>query len=252
MCFDLSLFSEVSIVTGVTISLPNGTSLPITHTGIIRLSDTLILHNVLHVPSFKFNLLSVSSLLKCDRSSAHFTYDSCIIQDHTQGLTIGRGHLMHNLYILQPSYAATSSHVCGSFLVYGVLWHQRFGHPSTAKLQLLSGNLSMSKLKSECPCDICPLAKQKRLPFVSNNHFSSSPFDLIYLDFLGPFSVESVEGHRYFLTIVDDCSRVIWVYMLKKKSDVTRIFPDFVTHVHNQYGILIKSIRSDNAPELAL
>lgn len=38
---------------------------------------------------------------------------------------------------------------------------------------------------------------------------------------------EPVDGFCIFLTIVDDYARVTWVYMLKQKSDVHTIFPDF-------------------------
>ncbi|KAG7554761.1 Retrotransposon gag domain [Arabidopsis suecica] len=61
-----------------------------------------------------------------------------------QGLTIGRGTLMHNLYILQldvptPSSSLQTMHFSGSLMVDGDLWHKRLGHPSTAKLLQLSG-----------------------------------------------------------------------------------------------------------------
>ena len=100
-------------------------------------------------------------------------------------------------------------------------------------------------------CHICPLAKQKRLPFISNSHLSISPFNLIHLDIWCPFSVESIDGFKYFLTIVDGCTRVTWIYMLKNKSDVIIVFPIFVKYVLTQYQSVIKAIRSDNAPELA-
>ncbi|CAA7044889.1 unnamed protein product [Microthlaspi erraticum] len=132
VCFDLALFSNLLPVSAVTVSLPNGIREPISHTGIVHLSHDLVLHNVLHVPSFRFNLISVSSLLKDSNSSNHFYSNHCLIQESTQGLMIGRGTLIQNLYILQPS---TSSNFCGSLLVDGALWHQRLGHPSFAKLQ---------------------------------------------------------------------------------------------------------------------
>ena len=115
----------------------------------------------------------------------------------------------------------------------------------------MSGTLPVSKSSLQHHCDICPLAKQKRLPFVSNNHLSALPFDLIHLDIWGPSSVESIDGFKYFLTIVNDCTRVTWIYMLKNKSDVITVFPIFVKYVQTQYQSVIKAIRSDNAPELA-
>ena len=70
------------------------------------------------------------------------------------------------------------------------------------------------------------------------------------MDTWGPFSIESVHGYKYFLTIVDDATRVTWVYMLQNKSDVAAIFSTFITHITTQYNAKLKPIRTDNAPEL--
>lgn len=39
--------------------------------------------------------------------------------------------------------------------------------------------------------------------------------------------------------------------MMKNKSEVLKVFPIFLKHVMTQYHTVIRSIRSDNAPELA-
>ena len=57
------LFTEFTTVSCV-VALPNGEIAMVTHIGSITLSSILILHNVLCVPSFSFNLLSVSQLTK--------------------------------------------------------------------------------------------------------------------------------------------------------------------------------------------
>ena len=44
------------------VQLPNGELAQVTHIGTVVLSSSLILKNVLCVPSFSFNLLSISSL----------------------------------------------------------------------------------------------------------------------------------------------------------------------------------------------
>lgn len=44
-----------------------------------------------------------------------------------------------------------------------------------------------------------------------------------------------------FLTIVDDCTRVTWVYMMKYKSDVLTIFPAFLKFVLTQYNSTVKA-----------
>ena len=94
------------------------------------------------------------------------------------------------------------------------------------------------------------LAKQQRLSFPSHNHMSTIPFALLHLDTWGPFATESIDGFKYFLTIVNDYSRVTWVYMLKNKSEVTIVFPKFLKLISTQYGGVVKAIRTDNAHEL--
>lgn len=117
------------------------------------------------------------------------------------------------------------------------LWHKRLGHLYVSKLQSLHSVLCflLEKLITDFHCKNCHLAKQKHLLFVSNNKISDSPFDLVHVDVWGPFSTHTNDGYRYFLTIVDDCSRATWVYVLKAKSDVLIIFPSFVTIIETQF-----------------
>ena len=49
---------------------------------------------------------------------------------------------------------------------------------------------------------------------------------------------------------MDDFSLFIWVYLLRSKFDVISIFPDFYKLIQTQFGVDIKFVRSDNAPEL--
>ncbi|GKB04325.1 ribonuclease H-like domain-containing protein [Tanacetum coccineum] len=44
--------------------------------------------------------------------------------------------------------------------------------------------------------------------------------DVVHLDVWGPYRVTSRDGYKYFLTIVDDVSRAVWVYLLKNKSEI--------------------------------
>ena len=60
-------------------------------------------------------------------------------------------------------------------------------------------------------CKVCPLAKQKRLPFPFNNKLSSNAFDLIHLDVCGPYGIPTLDCFKYFLTVVDDATRATWV-----------------------------------------
>ncbi|KAL4377204.1 hypothetical protein GQ457_02G034800 [Hibiscus cannabinus] len=53
----------------------------------------------------------------------------------------------------------------------------------------------------------------------------------------------------YFLTIVDDSSRMTWVHLLKLKSDVHVCLKKFLTLVKDQFNATVKVFHSDNGIE---
>ncbi|XP_071693351.1 uncharacterized protein [Rutidosis leptorrhynchoides] len=63
---------------------------------------------------------------------------------------------------------------------------------------------------------------------------------------LMPCEVTIKEGYKYFLTIVDDHSRLVWVFLLKQKSDASQNVIDFTEMFLNQFNKSIKIVRSDN------
>lgn len=69
--------------------------------------------------------------------------------------------------------------------------------------------MSVSSIDKSDLCPVCPLAKQKRLPFISHNNMYKSAFDLVHIDVWGPFSVESVEDTDIFLL----CSMIVHVVL---------------------------------------
>ncbi|KNZ64319.1 putative retroelement polyprotein, partial [Puccinia sorghi] len=50
---------------------------------------------------------------------------------------------------------------------------------------------------------------------------SSKPFEELHMDLVGPISPPSQEGHKYFLTIVDSCTRFCSAIPVKHKSDIS-------------------------------
>lgn len=53
----------------------------------------------------------------------------------------------------------------------------------------------------------------------------------------------------YFLTIVDDFSRGVWVYLKAEKSEVSHKIKQFCSMVLTQFGKRVKVLRSDNGTE---
>ena len=49
-----------------------------------------------------------------------------------------------------------------------------------------------------------------------------------------------------FLTIVDDFSRAVWIYLLLDKKEMSQVLLNFIALVERQYEKQMKIIRSDN------
>ena len=60
MICSISLFISITVKISANVKLPNGKFAAVIHIGTIQISANLTLTNVLCVPSFSFNLLSVS------------------------------------------------------------------------------------------------------------------------------------------------------------------------------------------------
>jgi transposase InsO family protein len=90
--------------------------------------------------------------------------------------------------------------------------------------------------------------KQKKLSFFSTviNRIKGT-LDYIHSDLWGP-SRESSKGNDsyYLITFIDDFSKKIWVYFLKEKSEVFKVFKEWKIFLKNQTGKKIKSLRTDN------
>nr|DAD38746.1 TPA_asm: hypothetical protein HUJ06_013068 [Nelumbo nucifera] len=69
----LKYFDSYTTIHGLFVTLPNGTKVQAAHIGTIPPTFAIILNDVLFVPSFSFNLISVQKLAKDSNSSVIFT-----------------------------------------------------------------------------------------------------------------------------------------------------------------------------------
>ncbi|XP_075500194.1 uncharacterized protein LOC142538780 [Primulina tabacum] len=76
---------------------------------------------------------------------------------------------------------------------------------------------------------------------------SSFPSQLQTTYLWGPFRNATYNGERYFLTIVDEFTRITWNFLMQSKLDLFPIIRNFIALIHNQFSTTIKIIRTDNA-----
>ena len=99
----ITLFTKITSSISTFVQLPNSEKVTVTQIGTIQVTSTLVLENFLCVPSFSFNLISVSKLTKSLSCCLVFLSNFCSIQDLSYWKTIGVGKLHNNLYLLQAS-----------------------------------------------------------------------------------------------------------------------------------------------------
>ena len=183
MVHSITCFTTIIATLNTFVNLSNGEVASVTHIGVVKISEHLTLHNVLCVLSFSFNLISVSQLAKSSVCCLIFFGNLCFIQDLAHWSTLGLGRECNGLYLLDKCSISTPSIAAFVHNAQPFLWHSRLGHLSNAKLASIKPNdVPCFTSIENFNCDICPLAKQKRLPFNKSSHFSNSCFELIHCD----------------------------------------------------------------------
>jgi hypothetical protein len=123
---------------------------------------------------------------------------------------------------------------------------------SDSRIKLLSQYDPNISVNTNNCCTVCPLAKQHPLPFPVNDSTSNKIFDLVHCDIWGPFSTDSLNGVKYFLTIVDDFSRFTWVHLMVSKSQTRYLLVSFINLVADQFNTMVKILRSENGIEFQM
>ena len=107
------------------------------------------------------------------------------------------------------------------------LWHNRLGHMSQKGMKELLSKGKLPELKNVYfdMCESCVMRKQKKLSFLTGGRkLRATKLDLVHTDLWGPSSMASLGGSWYYITFINKCSRKIWIYFLKNKSDVFDTF----------------------------
>ncbi|KAL2942349.1 Retrovirus-related Pol polyprotein from transposon RE1 [Bienertia sinuspersici] len=184
ICNDLSAFTTYHTVSNANnlITISDGRALKVQHIGSVSICQGIQLYNVLHVPEFKFNLISVHKLCKDLNCTLQFSSNECLVQCQ-QGPTIPLGSLTGGLYQVTSSENKTteyssssgivSSRVCNASVLsksdQAKLWHLRLGHLPFSQIKHVIPDYGVNNVWTDCICQVCHFAKQTRLPFPVSN-----------------------------------------------------------------------------------
>ncbi|KAI9161237.1 hypothetical protein LWI28_015656 [Acer negundo] len=129
--------------------LPSGDKANIIAKGSLSLNSVYYLHDMLCVPTFKVDLMSVSRLTKGLNCSIIFFPSWCVLQDLATKRMIGLGKQRDDLYYLvalatkksvTASFSNTHQPTCNLTVSSTDLWHNRLGHASSPRLSFIAKN----------------------------------------------------------------------------------------------------------------
>ncbi|GKD69550.1 retrovirus-related pol polyprotein from transposon TNT 1-94, partial [Tanacetum coccineum] len=136
---------------------------------------------------------------------------------------------MENLLLSSPICLLSKASKTKSWL-----WHRRLSHlnfdyiTSLAKQGLVRG-LPKLKYQKDHLCSACALGKSKKHSHKPKAEDSiQEKLYLLHMDLCGPMRIQSINGRKYILVIVDDYSRFTWVKFLRSKDEV----PEFTLRAY--------------------
>ena len=178
------------------------------------------------------------------------------------GTPVAQGIKIHNhlyrmkmdLKLSNPSNKLQSqTFIANNKLPTWETWHRHFGHVGYTGLQkLLDGKMvegfTVDEDSPKPDCIACTEAKQHVEPFPKSLIRKTKASELTHIDLWGKYSIRSINGHQYYLLLVDDAKRFATIKCVKQKSDATQAVINYLAHLKTQ-GRNPKGIQIDCGKE---
>ncbi|GJU40267.1 retrovirus-related pol polyprotein from transposon TNT 1-94 [Tanacetum coccineum] len=202
----------------------------------------ITIKRVYYVEGLNHNLFSVGQFCDVDLEVA-FRKSICYVRDLKGNdlLTGSRGSDLYSI-TLQDTYSLNPTCLMAkASSSQAWLWHRRLSHLNFDTINLLSKNdivIGLLKLKfvKDHLCSSCELGKAQRKSFKTKTTPSSKRrLQLLHMDLCGPMRVESINGKKYMLVIVDDYSRYTWTHFLRSKDETPKVLIAFLILVQRGF-----------------
>nr|GEW89534.1 retrovirus-related Pol polyprotein from transposon TNT 1-94 [Tanacetum cinerariifolium] len=217
-----------------------------------KIRNVMILR-VYFVEGLRHNLFSVGYFCDSDLEVA-FRQHTCFIRN-LDGVDLLTGSRGNNLYTLSLQDMMASSPICllskasktKSWLWHWCLSHLNFGAINHLARHGLVRGLPKLKFKKDHLCSACAMGKSmKKSHKPKSEDTNQEKLYLLHIDLCRPMRVESVNGKKYILVIVDDYSRFIWVKFLRSKDEAPDFIIKFLKMIQVRVKVPVRRIRTDN------
>jgi transposase InsO family protein len=134
-------------------------------------------------------------------------------------------------------------------------WHERLGHTNFGSLEKM-GRLEMLRglppiSHTEQFYDTCVLTKHHRGVFPKQSKYrTDKALELVHGDLCGPVKPVTPGGRRYFLLLIDDATRYMWVVLLTAKSEASSAIKRIQTAAEKECSCKLRVLRTDNGGEI--
>ncbi|GJV58318.1 retrovirus-related pol polyprotein from transposon TNT 1-94 [Tanacetum coccineum] len=195
----------------------------------------IMIKRVYYVKGLNHNLFSVGELCDADLEVA-FRKSTCFVRD-LQGNDLLMGNCGYDLYTISLQETSSLTPICfmeKASPTQAWLWHRRLSHLNCDTINLLSkkdivNGLPKLKYVKDQLCSSCELGKAKRSLFkIKTISSSKGRLNLLHMNLCGPMRIESINGKKYILVIVDDYSRYTWTHFLRSKDETPEVLKDFL------------------------
>ncbi|KAJ9543586.1 hypothetical protein OSB04_023293 [Centaurea solstitialis] len=234
------------------IMVGNGALLPVSCIGdtFLPLSRTpLALKNVLVSDQMVKNLIYVRRYTIDNWVSVEFDPFGFSIKDLNTGQLLHRADSIGDLYPVLQSPQPSVPSATAFAAVSPIVWHRRLGHPGVSTFSFLKSRNFISCSDTLLPtCHACQLGKHCHLSFSHSTTKTSKVCELVHSD-LWTSPISSLSGYKYYILFLDNFSHFLWVFPLRVKSDVFKVFCTFRAYVLNQFKTDIQSFQCDSGRE---
>lgn len=211
-----------------------------------------VLHEVYYIPSLCSNIISIGQLAE-EGNRVEIKGSFLRVYDIKENLLMKVQRSPNRLYKLLLE-SSTGNCLLSKSNNESWLWHVRMGHVNFQSLMLLNKHQMVQGLpkiaQPDNVCGGCLMSKQTRRPFPSKATYSADKvLQLVHGDLCGPITPATSGGNKYFLLLVDDFSRAMWVYMIRNKNDALDAFKKFCLLVEDGLEKKIRILRTDRGGE---
>ncbi|CAL8151068.1 unnamed protein product [Prunus armeniaca] len=257
MTGNLELLVDVRTNVAGKVQMPTGTLVSVAGIGSLRIDTAKgrkYIRDVMYLPGLKENLLSVGQMDEHGYCLV-FGEGMCRVFDSpSMDYLIIKVQMKSNRCYPVSFLAEKQLLMKTSFTQSTWIWHKRLGHLHFGGLKHLRDKEMVHGLptleEQSGVCEGCQFGKQHRNVFQKEQaQRASKALELVHVDLCGPMRNESVARNRYFMLIIDDFTRMIWVYFLRNKSEAFSCFKKFKSMTELQTGHQVKCIRSDRGGE---